>query len=199
MKIGLPLEPFEMAFVQERLCVTKTNLTLFQTIEQQANNLLMTRLVPLDRPGRGLKWFFKIPLALQSLGLGFLLPPWLLILTTCGRKSGRLRRAAMECSYYPVDHSYRVMAGWAGRTDWFRNACADPRVKIYVRGKQMNALSTRLTEDETLQLMQDTLRINPAALQIFSRLARRPLEATPEGLRSAVPLFPSLKFIPVPE
>src|SRR5512140_792719 len=83
----------------------------------------MEKLVPKDHIGPVLKFLFRLPLFYQSIGLGFLIPRNVLILTTKGRKSGRLHKTPME--YGPGLRGLdvpMVMSGWDGHTDSYRNA-----------------------------------------------------------------------------
>ena len=156
----------------------------------------MTALVPLDHPGRLFRWLFKIPILLYTLGLGRLVPGWILILTTTGRKTKQLRKTPLEFLYNLGSNSYWVMAGWAGNTDWYKNARADPEVFVQVGRKRFDALAETLGEDDVVRYLSETIRLNPAALQIFSRWANHPIDASEAGLREAARYFPALALRP---
>jgi deazaflavin-dependent oxidoreductase (nitroreductase family) len=156
----------------------------------------MTALVPLDRPGRLFRWVFKTPILLDKIGLGRLVPGWILILTTTGRKTKQPRKTPLEFLYNPESNSFWVMAGWAGNTNWYKNARADPDVFVQIGKKRFEALAEPLCEDDVVQYLSETIRLNPAALQIFSRWANHPVDASETGLREAARYFPALALRP---
>jgi deazaflavin-dependent oxidoreductase (nitroreductase family) len=170
-------------------------LSIFQKITRRGNNLIMTALVPLHHPSPVFKWLFKVPLLLAKLGLFRLIPGWMLILTTTGRKSGKLRRTPMEYLYRPAENTYWVMSGWAGNTDWYKNARANPNVRVQLGGagsRHFETTAEPLDEDSVVQYLIDILRVNPAAIHIFSRWANRPIDASEASLREAARYFPGL-------
>jgi deazaflavin-dependent oxidoreductase (nitroreductase family) len=68
-----------------------------------------------------------------------------LLLTTRGRRSGQPRRTPV--SFMPLaDGRYVVFSGWGIHSNWYRNIRADPRVRITVGRRQMNA-TAKLVED----------------------------------------------------
>ncbi len=159
-------------------------------------NLIMTRLTPLDNPGGFFRWFFKAPLLFDRPGLRRFFPAHVLILTTTGRKSGKLRKTPLEYSYDPVTNTYQVMAGWGGKTDWYRNACANPHVAVQVGEKSFAAIAERMPDEQVVQSLLEITRMNPGSLKIWSRWAGRPLDGSEASLRAAAPSFPMLELHP---
>jgi hypothetical protein len=92
-------------------------MTVFQRFSAWMNNLIMTRLTPLDRPGGFLRWLFRGPVLMYRLGMGGWIGKRFLLLTTTGRRTGKLHVVALEYSYNPTDGTYQVMAGWGDKTD----------------------------------------------------------------------------------
>jgi len=170
----------------------KTNLTkrAYLWIE----TLLLEKLVPVKNVGTVFHWIFKFPLLLDRLGLWFLIPRGILILTTTGRRTGSPRRTPMEYGTVQPDGSYIVMSGWGGRTDWYRNALADPRVSIKIGRLKYQAMADPLEGEEVARMLEEVIQTNSAALRFFTRWSG-PLDASPEGLRTAAPYFPSLRLI----
>ncbi|MGB8643686.1 MAG: nitroreductase family deazaflavin-dependent oxidoreductase [Anaerolineae bacterium] len=159
-------------------------------------NAIMTALAPLDGPGTVFRWVFKVPLLFDRLGLHRLLPPHVLILTTIGRKSGQPRKTPLEYMYDPATDTYQVMAGWAGKTDWYRNARANPNVVVQVGSRSFPATAVPLPDDRVAQALIDITRMNPGSLKIWSRWAGRPLDGSEASLRQATPYFPMLCLVP---
>lgn len=123
-------------------------------------NALMTRLVPANHPGPLFKRLFKIPLIFYAIGLP-LFNDFILLLTTTGRKSGKLRRTALEYRR-EKDTGYAIItAGWGGNTDWRRNLQADPHVQVQIGRKKFPALAEPLADAQVAEWLAEALRLNP--------------------------------------
>ena len=97
----------------------------------------MSEATPQDRAARGWmaypsggwrRLFFKTPLYLWRMGLGWAMPRQFLLLTNIGRKSGAPRRTMLECFRYAG--CFYVASGWGSRSQWFRNIQANPHVTV---------------------------------------------------------------------
>jgi deazaflavin-dependent oxidoreductase (nitroreductase family) len=86
-----------------------------------------------------LKWFFRAPVGLYRLGLADQLGRSTLLLTTRGRKTGRLRATALN--YLVDDGVTYVLSGMGTRSDWLRNLQADPHVQVQVGRQRFDALA----------------------------------------------------------
>jgi deazaflavin-dependent oxidoreductase (nitroreductase family) len=170
--------------------------THLERLAWKMEDLIMTRLVPRDRPGPAFKWLFKTPLFFYRIGLP-IFGSFVLILTTTGRKSARLRRTPLEYRREPGSGDLIIMAGWGGRTDWKRNLQADPHVHVQVGRRAFDALAEALPEAEVADWLAQTLRVNPASARTWSRWAGEPvsLEA-PESILRAARHFPSFRLKP---
>ncbi len=101
----------------------------------------------------------------------------------------------MEYGKVQPDGSYLVMAGWAGRTDWYRNALANPHVMVKVGNKKFPALAEPLPPQEVAGLLAEVIQTNPDSLRFFARWSG-PVDPSPEGLQAAARYFPSLRLRP---
>ena len=54
---------------------------------------------------------------------------------TTGRKTGNTRYTPLEFTFDEKTGSYIVSAGWGGKTDWYKNALAEPLVTVQVGWK----------------------------------------------------------------
>jgi deazaflavin-dependent oxidoreductase (nitroreductase family) len=176
--------------------VKKTELTALQWIFIKGNNLIMTLLVPLDKPGGFFKFLFKIPILLDKVGLNCLIPKWILLLTTTGRRSGKPVITPVEYLFHHEDDSYRIMSGWRGNTDWYKNILKCPEVSIKVNRKIYHAKAAALTDKEILAYLSEILRVNPEAIAIFSRWAGKQIEPSEEGLKQVCTDFPGFALKP---
>ncbi|WP_326548119.1 nitroreductase family deazaflavin-dependent oxidoreductase [Mycolicibacterium sp. ND9-15] len=74
----------------------------------------------------------RAPIWLYRARLGFVLGSRILLLEHIGRKSGRIRRVALEVIDHPDPDTYVVASGFGTRAQWFKNLQADPHVKVSV-------------------------------------------------------------------
>lgn len=76
-----------------------------------------------------------------------------MLLTTTGRKSGLPRTTGI--SFMPDGDRYIIFSGWGTSSNWYRNVRANPRVRIKVGRREMDA-DARLIEDpdERVTLMR---------------------------------------------
>jgi deazaflavin-dependent oxidoreductase (nitroreductase family) len=70
---------------------------------------------------------FRLPIVLWRLGFGPVVGKVLLIMTHIGRRSGKVRRVALE--YRRRDGRIYVISAWS-RSDWLKNIQAEPRVTV---------------------------------------------------------------------
>jgi deazaflavin-dependent oxidoreductase (nitroreductase family) len=171
-------------------------MTAFQRFSAWMNNLIMTRMTPLDRPGGFLRWLFRGPVLMYRLGMGGWIGKRFLLLTTTGRRTGKLHVVALEYSYNPTDGTYQVMAGWGDKTDWARNTRANARVQVRVGKGRFEALAEPLSDGEVAQALLEINRINPGAHQIWERRAKQTLDGSLESLRRAAKHFPTFRLRP---
>jgi deazaflavin-dependent oxidoreductase (nitroreductase family) len=170
---------------------------LFQRIYIWMESTILTRLVPKDSPGPVFRYVFKIPILYYRLGLGGLVGPRILLLTTIGRKTGRTHYTPLEFTYDESTGSYFVMTGWGIKTDWYRNALANPQVKVQVGWKKFDAQAEPVPHVEVARFMMDIVQRAPRMLAVFQRWCDRPIDGTLTSYIYAAQFFPSLWLRPV--
>ena len=170
-------------------------LNFIQWFFRAGNNFILTRLIPLDKPSRAFKWLFRFPLLLNALGLNYLIPVWMLLLTTTGRKTGKPHTTPVECLFRPEENCFWIMSGWRGSTDWCRNILINPKVAVQIGRRKFAAVAMQLDEEEVVEYLRETLQINPSAVAIFSRWCGKEVIPTNAGLREASIHFPSFKLM----
>jgi deazaflavin-dependent oxidoreductase (nitroreductase family) len=74
------------------------------------------------------KQLYKIPTLLYRLGLGKLYGNYVLILSTKGRKTGKIHRTPVE--YFLHEGRYYIISGFGEQTDWYKNISASPLVTL---------------------------------------------------------------------
>ncbi|NUT36533.1 MAG: nitroreductase family deazaflavin-dependent oxidoreductase [Hamadaea sp.] len=85
-----------------------------------------------------------------------------LLLTTRGRKSGKLRRTALYYGVHGDDHVIIASnGGSAGHPLWYRNLSADPRVTVQVKDDVFAAVARTATGDERAELWKHMAGLFP--------------------------------------
>ncbi len=149
-----------------------------------------------QRVGPVLRVLFRLPLFFERIGLWFLIPPNVLIVTTTGRRSGKPHRTPVEYSPGPGKDVYLVMSGWDGHTDWYRNLRADPCVHVSLRGRHWDARAETVTDEEVARLLKNIARLEPASNRMWSRWAGFEIDGSDGSYLRAAPHFPCLYLIP---
>lgn len=171
--------------------------TPFEKLALRAENLILTRLARMDRPGPVFKWLFKVPVFFYKIDLP-LFGGFILLLTTTGRKSGLPRHTPLEYRREVGTGHMVIMAGWGGHTDWRRNIEANPHVHVQAGWNKFEAFAERLTDAEVAAFLAEAIRLNPRSERIWSRWAGESVNADePESLLRAAKHFPSFRLKPM--
>lgn len=152
---------------------------------------IMKYLVPVYKVGPVFKWIFKGTIPMFKLGMGGLVKDYILLLTTTGRKTGRLRQTPLEHRYDEANDRYFIMAGWSGRTDWYRNITANPNVQVQVGNRKFSCTAEPASEADVVHALTETAKINPSMLKVWSRWANEELDGSQESFQRAAAHFPS--------
>lgn len=124
------------------------------------------------RPPRGLsRVFFRLPIWLYRLHLGWILGNRFLLLTHIGRKSGQPRKNMLEVLQYDkASSTYHVFSGWAEKSDWTRNVEKTPEIEITAGGRHFAACARRVSPEEAERCILDYARRYPIARRVLPRL-----------------------------
>lgn len=137
---------------------------------------------------------YRVPILEWRLGLGPLFSRTVLILSTTGRKSGLVRRTAVQ--YHPCKGRVYVLNGYGERADWYRNLLADPRATLQSAAGVEHVRGRRVTDEAELNAAFDCFARSPA-LRLVARLIGVPL--TREALRANREQFLLVAFDPADE
>jgi deazaflavin-dependent oxidoreductase (nitroreductase family) len=159
---------------------------------------LTMALVPQKNVGPLFKWIFKLPILQYRLGLGWMIGRYILLLTTIGHKSGKLRTTPLEYEYDREHDRYRLAAGWGGNTDWYRNLLADPHVTVQVGRRKFAALAEPASDEEVARFMMGVSQRHPRMDRVWNRWSDRPVDGSFESYLHAARFFPSVWIIPLP-
>ncbi len=113
--------------------------------------------------------FFRIPIWLYRIGLGWMLGKRMLHLTHIGRKSGLAREVVLEVvRYREPSNTYVVASAWGEKADWYQNVQHAPEVRIKVGRLSSAAIATRLSEEDAERALLEYASDHPAALRFLS-------------------------------
>lgn len=157
--------------------------------------LIVTRLVP-KRVGPVMRLVFKGPILFYRLGLGPLLSKKIILLETKGRRSGRIRLTPIEYGYNEQTGAYFLMSGWRGKSDWYRNARACPRVRLWVGNRRLNARAVPATNEEVVQELEKALMVYPQAAKTWTGYSGIQYDGSRSSLQQIARCFPSLWVVP---
>ena len=167
-------------------------ISLVESIYAWFETLILDKLVGKNNPGPIFKWVFKIPILQYKLGLGWMIGRYILLLTTTGRKSGKPRHTPLEYIYDPENDRYRVAAGWGGKTDWYRNVCANPHVTVQVGRRKFAAIAEKASDEEVASYMMYVSQRHLRMDKVWNRWSDKPVDGTFESYVYAARFFPSV-------
>lgn len=89
-----------------------------------------------------------------------------LLLTTCGRKTGNPHTIGLQ--YELIDGCYYVGSADGERSDWYRNLAADPRVNVQVGAHQFKANAERVTDcDRVAAFLEFRIKNRPLMMKLI--------------------------------
>lgn len=132
---------------------------------------MATYATPRARPSGLTRLFFKLPVWLYRLKLGWLLGERFLLLKHVGRKSGRHYETVVEVVRHDEEtDTYVVASGWGETADWFKNVMATPEVEIAVGRRHIPAKAERLPAQDAVDELRDYERRHPIAARELTRV-----------------------------
>ena len=170
---------------------------LFEKFYNWMETTILDKLVSQDSPGPVFKWLFKVPILQYKLGLGWLTGKYVLLLTTTGRRTGKLRYTSLEYIHDKENDRYRIAAGWGGKTDWFRNIKANPTVHVQVGRRSFDAVAEVASDEEVAEYMMNVSKRHPRMDRVWSRWSDKPVDGTVESYVHAAKFFPSVWLKPL--
>lgn len=143
------------------------------------------------------RFLFRAPIGLYRAKLGFLLGRRFLMLEHVGRKSGEVRRTALEVVVNREDAVY-IAAAWGSEADWLKNVKADPRVTFHIGSRRYETTAVIVGNDEARDVMAAYAAAHP---QLIDKLATFMLDVsgdTPEAkaqqVADTIPIVRLLKM-----
>jgi len=136
------------------------------------------------------------PVMAYRRGLGPLIGKLILLLTTTGRKSGLKRLTPLQ--YEKIGGDYCVGAGYGPKSDWYRNALADPHVHVRVKKLSFDAVAEPVTDPARIaDFLAYRLKRHPLMIGLMLRKDGLPMRPTREQLEAYAGRVPMLVIHPV--
>ena len=157
------------------------------------------KIVKTVQPPAGLRrLFFRIPIHLYRLGLGWLFGGRIMLLNHVGRVSGKPREAILEVvAHDPADDSFVVASGWGPTAAWYRNIRHTPDVSIQVGRRTISVTAEPLTEEQGADIFaQYATRHRTAAKYLLPRLMGFAVDGSEADFRKVGKRMPFVRFVP---
>ena len=118
------------------------------------------------RPGKFLKFFFKVPVWMYKIGFGgferLIGAQWMLI-THIGRKSGKRYDSMVDVMEYDkASDTYYIEAAYGARADWYKNIQSNPVFEAKVGRRKFKARAGALTTAGASDMLVQFYRSKPA-------------------------------------
>lgn len=144
-------------------------------------------------PPRGLsRFFWRLPIWLYRIHLGWLLTGHFLMLEHIGRKSGLPRQAVIEViKHDKANDVYYVAAGFGPASDWYQNLLKTPQARIHAGFRREEADASVLSIEEAENIILDYARRYPAAIRTLAKILGYEIQKGEEDYRALV------RFVPI--
>jgi deazaflavin-dependent oxidoreductase (nitroreductase family) len=136
-------------------------------------------------PPKGLsRLFFRTPILLYRMGLGWVFGNRMLLLNHVGRKTGLPRQAVLEVAHHDKEtDTYVVNAGFGDQSDWYQNVLQNPEVSIKVGRRTLPVRAERLPAEAGGDIMLNFNREHPFEARI-ARMMGYDVNGTDESWRA---------------
>jgi deazaflavin-dependent oxidoreductase (nitroreductase family) len=150
---------------------------------------------------RGLsRLFFRFPIWMYHVHMGWVLGDRFVLLTHVGRISGLPRQNVLEVVRYDKKTGSCIVAsGWGSKSDWFQNITANPKITYQIRNRQTEGIAECLSPERGGQELLDYAKRHPGALHELVRFMGYRVNGTEEDIFALGRMIPMFTFIPLPE
>ena len=147
---------------------------------------------PIPYPNNTLmQQLYRTPILLYRLGLGKLIGGVILIISTYGRKTGKVHRTPVE--YYRHKGKIFVISGFDQRPDWYKNLESNPNVTLQRGAETLQAYARRPETDEEWQGVFQYLVGSPLTRTLYPGIIH---QMEQPGVREQIKTWPVLTFDP---
>jgi deazaflavin-dependent oxidoreductase (nitroreductase family) len=137
------------------------------------------------KPPKGLsRLFFRTPILLYRMGLGWVFGSRMILLNHVGRKTGLPRQAVLEVARHDKEtDTYVINAGFGDKSDWYQNILQNPEVTIRVGRRTLPVRAERLPAEAGGDIMVNFSLEHPVEARI-ARMMGYAVDGTVEGWRT---------------
>lgn len=136
------------------------------------------------------------PIWLHSAGLGRLAGRRYAVICSVGRRTARVRRAAvMVLRENPVTGEVFVVAGTRD-AHWYRNVCATPAIEVWLAGRRFHPVQRLLNASEIADLLLAIRRDHPREARIQAAFFGWPWPGSTEDLALLATSLGGVSFAP---
>jgi deazaflavin-dependent oxidoreductase (nitroreductase family) len=144
-------------------------------------------------PPRGVsRSFWRLPIWLYRLHLGWLLTGHFIMLDHVGRKSGQVRQTVIEVvKHDKINDVYYVASGFGVTADWYQNLLKTPQARLHSGFRNETVVAEVLPTDMAEEVIQDYARRYPMAIRILAKIIGYEIKKGEENYREfakAVPI-----------
>jgi deazaflavin-dependent oxidoreductase (nitroreductase family) len=143
-----------------------------KSLSRRAHRPLLSR----EAIGRALGGW---PIWLHEIGLGRLAGGRYLVISSVGRSTGRVRRAAVMVLRDDASTGEIFVVAGTHETHWYRNVCAQPAVEVWRAGKRFRPVQRLLTTTEVAALLLAVRRDHPREARIQAAFFGWPWPSSP--------------------
>lgn len=147
-------------------------------------------------PGRIMKQFYRGPIWLYRMGLGFAVGKSTMLLWTKGRKSGKWRPTPIGYTVNEQTGTYYVVSGWAERSQWYRNLLAHPNVRVEAGRRKFRAKAELADPELAFQIHKQYLERNPRAAGFWPKVTGIPFDGSDEAIHRIAASCPVVELRP---
>jgi deazaflavin-dependent oxidoreductase (nitroreductase family) len=157
----------------------------------------MAKKVKQIQPPKGLsRLFYRAPIWLYRLKLGWLLGHRFLLLNHTGRKSGLPRQAVLEVVRFdPATDTYVVMVGFGEKSQWYQNLLHTPQATIQSGGHKLAVTAEQLSPQQSGEELLDFCKRHPVEARFLS-LGGYEVDGSDEDYRAAGEMAIMMAFRP---
>ncbi len=127
---------------------------------------------PIPYPNHWLiKKLYRFPILLYRLGLGKWIGKTISILSTYGRKTGKVHRTPVE--YYRHQGKFYVMSGFGQVPDWYKNVQTDPHVTLNTDRGFLKGIARRPQSEKEWEGVYAFLKNSPVGFLSDTDMVRK--------------------------
>jgi deazaflavin-dependent oxidoreductase (nitroreductase family) len=140
--------------------------------------------------------FFKLPLLLYRLRLGFLFGKRFMLLTHVGRRSGKVRRTILAVLRFDEEtKAIYAVSAWKG-SDWYHNIQAAPALQVESGFVRYVPVQRTLSPEEIATIFLEYRKQHPIFSRIVCRIPGWKWDATYEELLELAHTLRGVAFRP---